>query len=37
MTQQNEVVDIVGLPCVVAAAPSLAMALGFDADEAFER
>ena len=31
------VVDIVGLPCVVAAAPSLAMALGFDTDEAFER
>ena len=31
------VVDIVGLPCVVAAAPSLAMALGFDTNEAFER
>ena len=30
------VVDIVGLPCVVAAAPSLAMALGYDTDEALE-
>lgn len=31
------VVPIVGLPCVVAAAPRLAMALGFDTDDAFER
>ena len=31
------VADVVGLPCVVAAAPSLAMALGIDADEAYER
>ena len=31
------VVDIVGLPRVVAAAPSLAMALGYDTDDAFER
>lgn len=30
-------VPVVGLPCVVAAAPSLAMALGYDADEVFER
>jgi alkylhydroperoxidase/carboxymuconolactone decarboxylase family protein YurZ len=28
------VVPIVGLPCVVAAAPDLAMALGYDTDEA---
>ena len=27
------VVSVVGLPCVVAAAPSLAMALGYDIDE----
>ena len=31
------VVPIVGLPCVVAAAPSLAMALGYDTDDALER
>ena len=31
------VVDVVGLPRVVAAAPRLAMALGYDTDEAFER
>ena len=31
------VVPIVGLPCVVAAAPCLAMALGFDTDDALER
>ena len=30
------VVDVVGLPRVVAAAPRLAMALGYDTDEAFE-
>ncbi len=31
------VVPIVGLPRVVAAAPNLAMALGYDIDEALER
>ena len=30
------VVSIVGLPSVVAAAPSLAMALGYDVDDALE-
>ena len=30
------VVPIVGLPCVVAAAPKLAMALGYDIDDALE-
>jgi alkylhydroperoxidase/carboxymuconolactone decarboxylase family protein YurZ len=30
------VVPIVGLPSVVAAAPKLAMALGYDTDDAFE-
>ena len=30
------VVPIVGLPCVVAAAPKLAMALGYDFDDALE-
>ncbi len=30
------VVPVVGLPCVVAAAPKLAMALGYDTDDAFE-
>jgi 4-carboxymuconolactone decarboxylase len=30
------VVPIVGLPCVVAAAPSLALALGIDTDDALE-
>ena len=30
------VIPIVGLPCVVAAAPKLALALGFDTDDAFE-
>ncbi len=30
-------VPMVGLPCVVAVAPNLAMALGYDADEVFER
>ena len=31
------VVPVVGLPAVVAAAPSLAMALGYDVDEALEK
>ena len=31
------VVDIVGLPCVVTAAPDLATALGYDMDDALER
>ena len=31
------VVPVVGLPSVVAAAPSLAMALGYDIDDALER
>ena len=31
------VVPVVGLPCVVAAAPMLAMALGYDVDEALEQ
>jgi 4-carboxymuconolactone decarboxylase len=31
------IIPIVGLPCVVAAAPNLAMALGYDTDEALER
>ena len=31
------VVPVVGLPSVVAAAPSLAMALGYDLDEGFEQ
>jgi alkylhydroperoxidase/carboxymuconolactone decarboxylase family protein YurZ len=31
------VVPVVGLPCVVAAAPKLAMALGYDVDEALEQ
>ena len=31
------VISIVGLPCAVAAAPNLAMALGYDTDEALER
>ena len=31
------VVSVVGLPSVVAAAPSLAMALGYDIDSALER
>ena len=30
------VIPIVGLPCVVAAAPKLALALGCDADDVFE-
>ena len=30
------VIPIVGLPCVVEAAPKLAMALGYDTNEAFE-
>jgi 4-carboxymuconolactone decarboxylase len=30
------VIPVVGLPCVVAAAPTLAMALGYDTDDAFE-
>ena len=30
------VVSVVGLPCVVAAAPSLAMALGYDINDALE-
>ena len=31
------VVPVVGLPCVVAAAPKLAMALGYDVDDALEQ
>ena len=31
-----DVVPVVGLPCVVAAAPNVAMALGYDTDEAME-
>jgi 4-carboxymuconolactone decarboxylase len=31
------VVSVVGLPCVVAAAPSLAMALGYDINDALEQ
>ena len=31
------VAPIVGLPCIVAAAPNLAMALGYDTDEALEQ
>jgi 4-carboxymuconolactone decarboxylase len=31
------IVSVVGLPCVVAAAPSLAMALGYDIDDALEQ
>ena len=31
------VVPVVGLPSVVAAAPNLAMALGYDTDDAMER
>jgi 4-carboxymuconolactone decarboxylase len=31
------VVPVVGLPCVVAAAPKLAMALGYDIDDALEQ
>ena len=30
------IVPVVGLPCVVAAAPNLALALGYDTDEALE-
>jgi 4-carboxymuconolactone decarboxylase len=30
------VIPIVGLPCVVAAAPKLALAIGYDLDEALE-
>ena len=30
------IVPIVGLPCVVEAAPKLAMALGYDTEDAFE-
>jgi len=30
------VVPVVGLPCVVAAAPKLALALGYDTDDALE-
>jgi len=30
------VIPVVGLPCVVAAAPKLALALGYDLDEAVE-
>ena len=30
------VIPVVGLPCVVAAAPKLALALGYDVDDAFE-
>ena len=31
------VIPVVGLPCVVAAAPRLALALGYDLDDALER
>jgi 4-carboxymuconolactone decarboxylase len=31
------VAPIVGLPCIVAAAPNLALALGYDTDEALEQ
>ena len=31
------VIPVVGLPCVVAAAPKLALALGYDLDDALER
>ncbi len=31
------VVPVVGLPCVVAAAPKLAMALGYDVEDALEQ
>jgi 4-carboxymuconolactone decarboxylase len=31
------VVPVVGLPCAVAAAPKLALALGYDIDDALER
>jgi alkylhydroperoxidase/carboxymuconolactone decarboxylase family protein YurZ len=31
------VVSVVGLPCVVAAAPSLALALGYDINDALEQ
>jgi alkylhydroperoxidase/carboxymuconolactone decarboxylase family protein YurZ len=31
------VVPVVGLPCVVAAAPKLALALGYDTDDALEQ
>ncbi len=30
------VVPVVGFPCVVAAAPKLALALGYDTDDVFE-
>jgi alkylhydroperoxidase/carboxymuconolactone decarboxylase family protein YurZ len=32
-----DVVSVVGLPCVVAAAPSLALALGYDINDALEQ
>jgi 4-carboxymuconolactone decarboxylase len=32
-----ELVPIVGLPCVVSAAPKVAMALGYDTDDALEQ
>lgn len=31
------VVPVVGIPCVVAAAPKLALALGYDSDDALEQ
>jgi 4-carboxymuconolactone decarboxylase len=31
-----DIVSVVGLPCVVAAAPNLALALGYDIEDAFE-
>jgi 4-carboxymuconolactone decarboxylase len=31
------VVPVVGIPCVVAAAPKLALALGYDSDEALDQ
>jgi 4-carboxymuconolactone decarboxylase len=31
-----DIVSVVGLPCVVAAAPNLALALGYDIEDALE-
>jgi len=31
------VLPVVGIPCVVAAAPKLALALGYDSDDALEQ
>ena len=32
-----DIIPIVGFPCVVAAAPKLAIALGYDTDDVFEQ